>query len=248
MSYSHHAVLALFFVLIGCSVGSFLNVCAYRIPLGMSLRRPRSRCPRCLAAICACYNIPVLGWLMLRGRCRNCGGAIALRYPGVELLTGLSFGGVYLAWVASAPADLWEQSGTLGVLIRLLLLWSLIGIALVGALVFYDSLGRFHRDQSPLFPRASDLRTGARSTERADGGALDGVLAPRISVAGTQPDSETTPGGCAGTQPDSGDDCGNSAEPAREGRSVPGSGRAIARGRAGARSVSALGTDDVRST
>ena len=180
MSFSHHAVLVLLFFLIGCSVGSFLNVCAYRIPLGMSLLRPRSRCPRCQTAIRACHNIPVLGWLLLRGRCRECGGSISLRYPAVELLTGLSFGGVYLAWVAFAPADLWEQSGAPVVLIRLLLLWSVIGIALVGALVCYDSLGCANRDHSPLFPRASELRSGAGSVERSDGG--DGDLTRALAI------------------------------------------------------------------
>jgi leader peptidase (prepilin peptidase)/N-methyltransferase len=71
----------------GAVVGSFVNVVVYRLPKSESLVRPRSRCPSCGTAIRFHDNIPVLGWLFLRGRCRACGAVISLRYPAVEVLT-----------------------------------------------------------------------------------------------------------------------------------------------------------------
>src|SRR5205085_8404032 len=68
---------------------SFLNVVAYRLPRRESLIHPPSRCPGCNAAIKPHDNIPVLGWLLLRGRCRQCGMAISPRYPVVEALTAV---------------------------------------------------------------------------------------------------------------------------------------------------------------
>jgi leader peptidase (prepilin peptidase)/N-methyltransferase len=71
--------------LLGLVVGSFLNVVAYRLPRDESIAFPGSRCPRCGAAIAAYDNVPVLSWLLLRGRCRACRAPIALRYPALEL-------------------------------------------------------------------------------------------------------------------------------------------------------------------
>ncbi|MCX7866766.1 prepilin peptidase [Limisphaera sp. VF-2] len=81
---------AVAFVL-GTVVGSFLNVCIYRMPRGLSLVSPPSHCPHCQYRIPWYLNIPLVTWLMLRGRCRNCGAPIAARYFWVELLTGLLF-------------------------------------------------------------------------------------------------------------------------------------------------------------
>jgi leader peptidase (prepilin peptidase)/N-methyltransferase len=72
----------------GLLVGSFLNVCIYRLPAGRSIIRPRSQCPQCGRQIRAVDNVPVLSYLILRGRCRDCGARIPLRYPIVELLSG----------------------------------------------------------------------------------------------------------------------------------------------------------------
>lgn len=74
---------------IGAAVGSFLNVVAYRLPRQESLVHPGSHCPRCQAPIKAYDNIPVLGWLLLRGRCRGCAQPISARYPVVEALTAV---------------------------------------------------------------------------------------------------------------------------------------------------------------
>ena len=73
----------------GACIGSFLNVCIYRIPAGTSIVRPPSSCPRCKNEIAFYDNIPILSWLLLLGKCRACGAPIAVRYPLVELMTGL---------------------------------------------------------------------------------------------------------------------------------------------------------------
>jgi leader peptidase (prepilin peptidase)/N-methyltransferase len=77
--------------ILGLFFGSFLNVCISRLPKGESIVRPRSRCPQCGAAIRWYDNIPVLSWLFLRGRCRDCKQSIPWRYPLVELAVGLWF-------------------------------------------------------------------------------------------------------------------------------------------------------------
>ena len=77
-------------------MGSFLNVVIYRLPRGESVVSPRSRCPSCETQIAGYDNVPVLSWLVLRGRCRHCGATISPRYPAVELLTALTFAAVVL--------------------------------------------------------------------------------------------------------------------------------------------------------
>jgi leader peptidase (prepilin peptidase)/N-methyltransferase len=74
---------------IGAAIGSFLNVCIGRWPEGLSVVKPRSRCPKCGHQIKASENIPILSWLMLRGKCSNCHERISIQYPVVELLVGL---------------------------------------------------------------------------------------------------------------------------------------------------------------
>jgi leader peptidase (prepilin peptidase)/N-methyltransferase len=82
------AIVALLFGLI---IGSFLNVCIHRWPRGRSVVRPRSHCVRCRKTIAWYDNIPVISYILLRGKCRHCGRRISLRYPLVELITGLLF-------------------------------------------------------------------------------------------------------------------------------------------------------------
>src|SRR5262249_25187171 len=76
----------------GAAIGSFVNVLAYRLPRRESLVKPRSRCPQCGTQIAAYDNIPVVSWIVLRGRCRHCRAPIPIRYPIVEALTALLFG------------------------------------------------------------------------------------------------------------------------------------------------------------
>jgi leader peptidase (prepilin peptidase)/N-methyltransferase len=82
-------------VLLGLAFGSFLNVCIYRLPLDLSVVTPRSACPRCKRPIAFYDNIPVISWLLLRGRCRHCKAKISARYLFVELLTASLFLGCY---------------------------------------------------------------------------------------------------------------------------------------------------------
>jgi leader peptidase (prepilin peptidase)/N-methyltransferase len=96
---------SLVFFAFGCIVGSFLNVCIYRMPLELSVVSPPSHCPHCKYAIPFYLNIPLLTWLALRGRCRNCGAPISPRYFVVELLTGVTFLGCWLVFGAKSPAQ-----------------------------------------------------------------------------------------------------------------------------------------------
>ncbi len=81
---------------LGLVVGSFLNVVIWRVPRGESVVHPRSHCPGCNAGIRPRDEVPVLSWLLLRGRCRDCGEPISVRYPLIELLTGVLFAGIAL--------------------------------------------------------------------------------------------------------------------------------------------------------
>jgi leader peptidase (prepilin peptidase) / N-methyltransferase len=82
----------------GLIVGSFANVCIHRLPLDLSIVSPRSTCPRCKRLITAWENIPLLSWLLLRGRCHGCKAPISIRYPLVELANGLLYFGVVKAF------------------------------------------------------------------------------------------------------------------------------------------------------
>src|SRR4051794_34001644 len=75
----------------GAALGSFVNVLAYRLPRRESIVKPRSRCPQCETQIAGYDNIPVISWLLLRGRCRHCRAQISVRYPLVEALTAVLF-------------------------------------------------------------------------------------------------------------------------------------------------------------
>src|SRR5688572_19891946 len=80
----------------GLMLGSFLNVCIHRWPKEESVVKPRSRCPGCGKMIAWYDNIPVLSWLVLGGKCRNCKAAISIQYPLIELTTGIIW--VFMAW------------------------------------------------------------------------------------------------------------------------------------------------------
>jgi leader peptidase (prepilin peptidase) / N-methyltransferase len=106
--------------LAGLVVGSFLNVVAYRLPCDESLVHPRSRCPSCGTQLRAIDNVPVVSWLLLRGRCHHCGAAISARYPLVELTTGA----LYAAVVAT-------QDDAVRIVLGLLLVTVLVPITLI---------------------------------------------------------------------------------------------------------------------
>ncbi|RLB09162.1 MAG: prepilin peptidase, partial [Deltaproteobacteria bacterium] len=78
-----------FLFFIGLAIGSFLNVCIYRIPRNLSIIKPSSFCPNCKTPIKFYHNIPIISYLLLKGKCRYCGAPISIQYPAVELITGI---------------------------------------------------------------------------------------------------------------------------------------------------------------
>src|SRR5438874_11153083 len=84
------------FFVFGTMVGSFLNVCIHRMPLGQSIVSPPSHCPHCKYSIPWYLNIPLITWIYLRGKCKNCGAPISSRYFLVELILGVTFLGCWL--------------------------------------------------------------------------------------------------------------------------------------------------------
>ncbi|MGB2626616.1 MAG: prepilin peptidase [Candidatus Acidiferrum sp.] len=96
-----------FFFLFGIVIGSFLNVCISRIPEGESVVSPASRCPRCKAPIKPYDNVPILGWLWLRGKCRNCALPISPMYPIIEFLTGAVFVLTYIRFDVTLSTFKW---------------------------------------------------------------------------------------------------------------------------------------------
>lgn len=88
---------------LGLAIGSFLNVVIHRVPAGLSIVSPASACPRCGSAIRPFDNVPVVSWIVLRGRCRDCSSPISARYPLVELATGILLA-VVAAWTCARGA------------------------------------------------------------------------------------------------------------------------------------------------
>lgn len=110
---------------LGLLVGSFLNVVVYRVPLGLSVNRPRSFCPGCRHQLSWSENVPVVSWLALRGRCRHCATPVSVRYPAVELATGATF-----AWATWTVGGGWRAAA-----------YCCLGATLL-ALVLIESSGR----------------------------------------------------------------------------------------------------------
>lgn len=107
----------------GLLIGSFLNVVIWRVPRGESLSHPGSHCPNCDHAIRPHDNVPLVSWLVLRGRCRDCAATISVRYPLVELATGVAFAGT-AAW--------------LGLTVLLLPMWWFAAVSIALALIDID--------------------------------------------------------------------------------------------------------------
>ena len=106
--------------LVGVLIGSFLNVVIWRVPRGESIVRPPSHCPSCDRPIAPRDNIPVLSWLLLRGRCRHCGARISARYPLVELLTAAVWVALALRIGLSADLPAFLYLGAIGVALALI--------------------------------------------------------------------------------------------------------------------------------
>jgi leader peptidase (prepilin peptidase) / N-methyltransferase len=142
----------------GATIGSFLNVVAYRLPRAESLVSPGSRCPGCGTAIKVYDNVPVFGWLLLRGRCRSCRAPISARYPIIEALTGALAVAVVLTKHSAADVAL--------------------GLVLVGVLVPIALIDLEHR----IIPNKITLPAAVAAV--AIGAALDLRGVPEQLIAG----------------------------------------------------------------
>jgi len=116
------ALPALFFLALGAVIGSFLNVVIHRLPRRASIVFPPSTCPRCGERIRPYHNIPIVSYLILRGRCRSCGGSISPRYPLVESLTAALTVGLYLLLGLTVPLAIY-----------LPFTWALVALAFIDA-------------------------------------------------------------------------------------------------------------------
>lgn len=110
---------------LGAAIGSFLNVVIYRVPAGLSILWPSSRCPKCLHQLGKTENVPILGWLWLRGRCAHCKTKISPRYPIVEAVTAILFLLIFLQF---------------GITIQTLGFWIFLSWLLVLALIDFDTM------------------------------------------------------------------------------------------------------------
>jgi leader peptidase (prepilin peptidase) / N-methyltransferase len=154
------ALLTIYLALVGAALGSFLNVAILRLPAEESVIRPRSRCPGCGSAIAWYDNIPMLSWVILRGRCRTCARGISIQYPLVELA-------VTLVWLGMA---LWQGPG-LEAVRGSLLFTLLLGIGIV------DARHRIIPDHLSLGGAALGLALAAWPDGFPLTGALVGALA-----------------------------------------------------------------------
>lgn len=117
--------------ILGLLIGSFLNVVAYRVPIGMSIVKPRSSCPGCKHEIAAYDNLPLISWLLLRGKCRHCATPIPDRYPLVEALTALTWMALGIwAWQPDAVDPTGAPALMIDPLLPTVLIVASIGIAL----------------------------------------------------------------------------------------------------------------------
>jgi leader peptidase (prepilin peptidase)/N-methyltransferase len=123
----YEKLFAVFAFVLGANVGSFLNVCIYRMPRNLSVNEPkRSFCPNCKHQLPWYQNIPLIAWLALRGRCANCKAPISFRYFGVELLTGVLFLG---AWLKAWHSPHWEVAFPL---------WIILGLMVVATFIDFE--------------------------------------------------------------------------------------------------------------
>jgi len=148
------ALLAAFGGVFGLAVGSFLNVVVYRVPAGMSVVAPASACPKCGRAIRGVDNVPVLSWLALRGRCRDCSEPISARYPLVEAVTAVLFLVVGIRFLPDAGTTGAVFAGHLVLIVTLLYLMA-VSVALT--LIDLDTQTLPNRIVIPMYPVLAGL-------------------------------------------------------------------------------------------
>ncbi|TFD25481.1 MULTISPECIES: prepilin peptidase [Cryobacterium] len=168
------------FGILGALIGSFLNVVIYRIPAGRSIVSPPSSCSSCGARIRPYDNIPVVSWLVLRGKCRDCQAPISPRYPMVELGTGVVFAIVAL-WVFSTADFGWAgvttNDNTLAIqLIALVAFLYLAAISVALAMIDLDTHTLPNKILLPAYPVAAVLLTAAALVAGEPGRVLTALI------------------------------------------------------------------------
>ena len=149
--------------ILGIVIGSFLNVVVHRVPAGRSVVAPASACPQCGHAIRRRDNVPVLSWLVLRGRCRDCGSPISVRYPAVELGTGLLFA---LVAVVASPVTAASARDTTESLLVFVGLLFLMAVSVALALIDLDT---HTLPNAIVYPSAAVLVVALLGASVADG-------------------------------------------------------------------------------
>jgi len=149
--------------ILGVVIGSFLNVVVHRVPAGRSVVAPASACPQCGHAIRRRDNVPVLSWLVLRGRCRDCGAPISVRYPAVELGTGLLFA---LVAVVASPVTAASARDTTGSVLVFVGLLFLMAVSVALALIDLDT---HTLPNAIVYPSAAVLVVALLGASVADG-------------------------------------------------------------------------------
>jgi leader peptidase (prepilin peptidase)/N-methyltransferase len=168
--------------LFGLLIGSFLNVVIYRVPAGKSIVSPPSTCGSCGASIRPHDNIPVLSWLLLRAKCRDCGAAISARYPLVELGTGVFFAVVAL-WVFPGPGQIAGDGAAralpapiLAQFIVLVAFFYLAAVSVALAMIDLDTHTLPNRILLPAYPVGAVLLTAAAITAGEPGRLLTALI------------------------------------------------------------------------
>jgi leader peptidase (prepilin peptidase)/N-methyltransferase len=178
--------------LLGLAFGSFLNVCLSRWPAGEGVVSPRSHCRNCTHTLAWWENIPLLSWLILRGRCRNCKTQISWRYPLVELAIGLLWAYIASGSYPDVPGDFIPASFLLYVfatrILKMLFIWLLVALATLDAEHFWlpdfltfsgTAVGFISAVLDPFFLLKLDSLTGLPLTEGMEGMRL-GLWTPGI--------------------------------------------------------------------
>ncbi|WP_261783980.1 prepilin peptidase [Curtobacterium sp. TC1] len=162
------AFVAAFGAVFGLAVGSFLNVVVHRVPAGMSVVAPASACPKCGRAIRGFDNVPLVSWLVLRGRCRDCAEPISVRYPIVEASTGVLFIAVVFRFL---PQDGSPGAVVAGQTVLLVALLFVMAVSVALALIDIDTHTLPNRIVLPMYPVLVGL-LAASSVLTGDWGAM----------------------------------------------------------------------------
>ncbi len=167
------AFVAAFGAMFGLAVGSFLNVVVHRVPAGMSVVTPASACPKCGRAIRGFDNVPLVSWLVLRGRCRDCAEPISVRYPIVEASTGVLFIAVMVRFLPQGGAPGAVIAGQTVLLVALLFVMA-VSVAL--ALIDIDTHTLPNRIVLPMYPVLVVLLATSSALTGEWGAMLRGLL------------------------------------------------------------------------